>query len=401
MRTGTVHAAWQRGLSLIELMIAMLIGLVLVLGVVQVFIASRSAYALSQGLARVQENGRFAVDYLSRDIRMAGHMGCKSDQILGQDAGTTAFLAKYTTFGTAPVAALAFNYAIEGYEADGTAPSASATVTLRATPAMGGTLDRALPTGWDAILDNRVAGSDILVLRYLDGEGVPIAAAATGAAPVLALAATADDWNLVKGGLDNPGLFGLTNCDTATVFHAQSASKSQVAVGAATGLNAGATTASFAFDQGALLYRAESEIYYVGLNTSTNRPSLYRVRFIAAPAAAAVSYVKEELVEGVENMQILYGQDSTTASSPTGAVARLDTASGIQASDADKEKAWRRVVSVQLGLLLTSPDPASAQAPEAGNELVAQGVRFTPPADGRMRTVYQTTVTLRNRLYGN
>ena len=51
-----------QGLSLIELMIAILIGLFLLIGVIQVFAAARTAYQLSSGLARAQENGRFAVD---------------------------------------------------------------------------------------------------------------------------------------------------------------------------------------------------------------------------------------------------------------------------------------------------------------------------------------------------
>ena len=66
------HAA---GLSLIEMMIAMVISLILMLGVVQIFMASRAASRLSEGAARTQENARFALDFLERDIRMAGHMG--------------------------------------------------------------------------------------------------------------------------------------------------------------------------------------------------------------------------------------------------------------------------------------------------------------------------------------
>ena len=70
----------SQGLSLIELMIALLIGTILLLGVVQVFGASRTAYQLSEGMSRTQENARFALDYLQRDIRMAGHFGCVNDQ---------------------------------------------------------------------------------------------------------------------------------------------------------------------------------------------------------------------------------------------------------------------------------------------------------------------------------
>lgn len=75
-------AAAAAGLSLIELMIALLISSILLIGVIQVFAASRTAYQLSQGIARNQENGRFAMDFLTRDIRMAGHAGCVNDQVL-------------------------------------------------------------------------------------------------------------------------------------------------------------------------------------------------------------------------------------------------------------------------------------------------------------------------------
>ena len=75
------------GLSLVELMIALLIGTILLIGVVQVFGASRTAYQLSEGMSRTQENARFALDYLQRDIRMAGHFGCVNDQARGQIPG--------------------------------------------------------------------------------------------------------------------------------------------------------------------------------------------------------------------------------------------------------------------------------------------------------------------------
>ena len=42
--------------------------------------ASRTASRLAEGNARAQENGRFAQEFLQRDIRMAGHFGCVNDQ---------------------------------------------------------------------------------------------------------------------------------------------------------------------------------------------------------------------------------------------------------------------------------------------------------------------------------
>jgi type IV pilus assembly protein PilW len=66
----------QVGLSLIEIMIALLIGAFLLGGVLQIFIGSKQTYRMQENLSRLQENGRFALDFLAKDIRMAGYWGC-------------------------------------------------------------------------------------------------------------------------------------------------------------------------------------------------------------------------------------------------------------------------------------------------------------------------------------
>ncbi|MGI0120412.1 PilW family protein [Zooshikella sp. RANM57] len=63
----------QIGLSLIELMIALVLGLFLLAGILQVFLGSSQTYRLTGDLSRVQENERFALDVLARDIRVAGY----------------------------------------------------------------------------------------------------------------------------------------------------------------------------------------------------------------------------------------------------------------------------------------------------------------------------------------
>jgi len=72
-------ASAARGFSLVELMIALLIGLIIAIGVVQIFSATRATYQLDESLARAQENGRFALEFLSQDVRHAGYAGCKRD----------------------------------------------------------------------------------------------------------------------------------------------------------------------------------------------------------------------------------------------------------------------------------------------------------------------------------
>ncbi len=66
----------QKGLTLIEIMIALLIGVFLLGGIIQIFIGSKQTYRMQEGLSRLQENGRFALDFLAKDIRMGGYREC-------------------------------------------------------------------------------------------------------------------------------------------------------------------------------------------------------------------------------------------------------------------------------------------------------------------------------------
>lgn len=73
MKKLTVH--YQKGLSLVELMIAIALGLVLTAGVLQLFVSNTQTFKTQQATSRVQESGRLAADFLASDIRMAGFTG--------------------------------------------------------------------------------------------------------------------------------------------------------------------------------------------------------------------------------------------------------------------------------------------------------------------------------------
>jgi len=62
----------QQGMTLIEMMIAMGLGVFLLAGVMGIFTSSKQSYRMLENLSRMQENGRFALDFMSRDIRQAG-----------------------------------------------------------------------------------------------------------------------------------------------------------------------------------------------------------------------------------------------------------------------------------------------------------------------------------------
>lgn len=66
----------QLGMTLIEIMIALLIGAFLLGGVMQIFVSSQQTNRMQENLSRLQENGRFAMEFISKDIRRAGYWGC-------------------------------------------------------------------------------------------------------------------------------------------------------------------------------------------------------------------------------------------------------------------------------------------------------------------------------------
>ena len=72
----------QTGFTLIELMIAMLLGAFLIGGIMQIFLGSRQTYRMQENLSRLQENGRFAMEFITRDNRMMGYQGCASRTIV-------------------------------------------------------------------------------------------------------------------------------------------------------------------------------------------------------------------------------------------------------------------------------------------------------------------------------
>ena len=66
------HRRESHGFTIVEIMVAMAISLILLLGVINIFMASKTSYTLQSGAARLQENARFALDFISRSVGMAG-----------------------------------------------------------------------------------------------------------------------------------------------------------------------------------------------------------------------------------------------------------------------------------------------------------------------------------------
>jgi type IV pilus assembly protein PilW len=66
----------QAGFNLIELMIAMVLGLIVSLGITQVFLSAKNTYVSQDAAAGIQEDARFVLSKMLQEIRMVGMFGC-------------------------------------------------------------------------------------------------------------------------------------------------------------------------------------------------------------------------------------------------------------------------------------------------------------------------------------
>lgn len=386
------------GFSLVEVMIALVIGTLLLAGLVQVFGASRAAYQTAEGLSRTQENGRFALDFLQRDLRMAGHFGCINDQarlLNGPNQFTLAYATAPTeaSYGT-EAWPLQFHISLQGYEANGTAPGDD--FALVAAPAVAGAANgnQWTPTLPADLAARAVPGSDVVVIRYILPESVPVEGFLPGTAPDI----TFNDarWAVLASGVAAPGLFAVTDCASATIFAgARLAAPTNV-------IRPNVPAGDIGFREvyepnRSTLHRAESMAYYIGVGAS-GEPALMRCRAIDASGTCT----EEELVEGVENMQLTYGLSLVANDRPTGYIqtARIASDIGDASTNQAAREQWRLVGAIQVGVLVRSPN--RAQALDRATPYSSLGLNITPPAaDRRTRAVYENTLALRNRLFGN
>ncbi|EPJ46448.1 MAG: hypothetical protein OFPII_21300 [Osedax symbiont Rs1] len=93
----------QTGFSLIELMVALLIGMFMIGGIVSVFISSAQNYRMQRAVSEVQDNGRFVIQKLREDIQSAGFKVASTDNAIeyldttGSCESSVAALHIYTT----------------------------------------------------------------------------------------------------------------------------------------------------------------------------------------------------------------------------------------------------------------------------------------------------------------
>ncbi len=346
------------GITLVELLVAVAVGMLLIAGVIQIFVGNSQTYRFNESLSRIQENGRFAIEEITRDVRMAGYYGCArrtttvNNTLVGMPpsfdpmVGIQGWEANNTAVGDP----LALNFAAATANVTGGGWASSGTAPLNAFQA--------------------VPESDILRIWRGDEVGTRLIATGVGTATTVANPRLSDgDLVLLSDCLD------LDIVRACTVVTGGGESDLDMNGGCVPGTDVALGLRSRV---GGLAMRLTGSIYYVGKrgDNADAPPALFRRRLngngLPGPA--------EELVEGVENIQILYG---------------VDTSNNGQLDDyvpGDAVVDWLDVLAVRINLLLVSIDDNLV---DAGQQIQFNGPQN--PGDRRLRQNMTTTIALRNR----
>ncbi len=334
----------QLGATLIEIMIAMLIGLFLLGGLIQIFSGSKQTYRLQDNMSRLQENGRFAMDFISRDIRMTDYWGCSMD-----------------------------------------GPGDPSTFTNNLTP----NSPPAQILGISGTDNTGINGSDSITL-----------VGASNAIPVTVNQGTASDPITVGSGsgLSQDDVVIIADCSTADVLQATNDPSSGTTIVHAADIdpNTGDPIQNATLSK---RYGIDASVYGMSTNTYNIQPGALRPDGSRLPALFRNGV---ELVEGIENMQILYGVDTDASGDPGfgspnyyipddyDATIRL-----LSTNPTTFTPNINQVISVRFNLLAITPDDNIAPAAVAYDYNGATNI--TAP-DSRLRREFSTTIALRNRL---
>jgi len=330
-------------MTLVEILVALALSMILLTGVLEIMLSSKQAFRIQDGLSRLQENARFAMQFLSEDLRMAGYSGCSSalvpNNIVDLDGdGTADDEYDFTLDG------------LEGYE------YSSLPVTLTAT---------------DSLIAAEVTpDTDVVVIMYgSTDESLNLEGNLQADNAMIQITRT----DMFTAG----DILLISDCSDADLFSATNVSNgaNRTTIAHASNNNVD-NRLSKAYGTDATVMSLVKVAYYVGPNAA-GIPSLHRKRMVGSGMQV------EELVEGVESMQILYGEDLNADGIPNRYVA------------ADMVGNFANVVSVRIGLLLRTIDEVDRLIDTDTYTVLDQTV--DPADDRRLRRIFETTVTLRNR----
>jgi len=357
----------QGGFSMVEIMVGITVSMILMTGVIQLFVGNKQTYRFHEALARIQENGRFSLEMVSNNIRMAGFTGCPLsgtvENVLNNTGAWTG-VDWWKNFQTGWPGSLV------GYDGTQVHPGVA----------------------FDSVhVARRIQDTDAITI--LGGSG-GYSIDPTSVIPT---------FKLMQLNRPNGGTLGLGNlvivCNTqnTSLFQVSNTPSATVPVAHAATGNPGNSTAALVSSyvtQSSMVDYAPTA-FYVGLSVSGTTRSLYQLQ-LQVTSTGVASMVAQELLEGVENMQIFYGVGTN----------------GIvtQYLDATNVPSWSyssttpSVLSVRIHLLVSSQNennlvnqPQTYIFPNDTGDSATMG-RTVLAADRRLYQVFSTTIGIRNRL---
>lgn len=342
---------------MIELMVALIITLILLAGIGQIFLSSKKSIIIQNVLARIQENGRYAMDVLVSDLRRAGYWGGNADinTIAGTQGVNHAAAEKCTGATTGPSDWLRMlGRSVYGLDLSGTAKPSGGNY---------GCIEE------DAGNPASYVRGDVLLVRYVHPSIIgsmtkPLPC--NKSAPNTTIKDCYPDEYFLRSSLFRGRLFQGK--------YSESAENNLVAP---------------AIRTSELIAHA----YYIGASSNTSAcpadgavPSLYRVSLDSSGAFSA-----EEVVYGADNLQIKYGIDT----SGDHVVDRYYNADEIDSTDITKP-GWEDVVAARVWLLVRAECPETGYTNSNTYTMDADYMSADTANRGYRRKLYTSTVKLRN-----
>lgn len=376
----------QKGFTLIEVLIAVTISIVLLGGVITLMTVSKRTYNYQHDRARLQENGRFAMEFMERNLRIAGFYGCS---------------------GIYPDN----HQPILGVDDDGTSPNDSDVVMvsfmdtdrnafgIRHCPRNPDTGVRQSQDGVNCV--TRDSSTTVLTPGTLvQGAGTDLSTA-----PLLALNG---DFVSQRGDAQVGDLVLATSCSNqADIYTIANINDTAVAVSYVDNTGATQTGLKANYDNGNLSYGSELRSlrlyrYFIDKSGERNGQNVYTL-YRDSPYTAGVPDITaardlttaEALIEGVEAMQIRYGKDTDGDGTPN----RYLTAGGVMDGETSQVDGWAKVVGIRLTFLMVTDAKYDREEDTATYTLDPDQPAFAPASRAekhQRRQIFTTTVQTRN-----
>jgi type IV pilus assembly protein PilW len=346
----------QYGLTMVELMIALAVGLFLTGMISAIFVAGKGSNRYQEAMSRMQESARYAMDYMGRTIRNAGYQGC----------GSISKFANTINGGTSNWW-LNLSSPLIGYEGGVSTYPTQIVSTSPVSPVAN--TDAFVTVGFD--------DSDNLAVTGHNAPSAQIDTTTHSIKPgtVLVITDCAQTTVFQMSGPTN------NNNNASNVVHNEGNTISPGNCYKGLGASCSATEKNYTFQPGASILRLASNAFYIRPSSTTaNVNSLWTVA-LGNDASGNVTTLPQEIAEGVENMQIEYGEDTDSDGVPN----RYVTANNVSA--------WPNVITVRVSLLMATLENNLS----SGAQTYTYNGTTTTATDRRVRRTFTSVFALRNR----